>query len=219
MTDAPRIQLIKQIMPKKFLLAVSMGVDSYAALKFLTSKKYEVIPIHFHHGCPGNKTADKAAAKFVIETQDNRDHYIEFGQNGQKSEKELRDSRLNFYSNAAKKFGIRQIVTAHHLDDWVEGYLMNCFRGQPEREPIPLTSNFPDFDIFHPFLLNPKSAFERYLNHNGFDNFVVDSSNSVIKGSRRNFVRIDIIPKLMSNEVCLRKYGKKRISDAIRSLI
>ena len=45
------IKIIKDIVPKDqhHFVAVSMGVDSVAALLWLRSKNYNITPVHFNH--------------------------------------------------------------------------------------------------------------------------------------------------------------------------
>jgi len=130
-----------------------------------------------------------------------------------KTENECRQARLDFYSRVAKG---GTIVTAHHLNDWVESYLLNCLRGHPNHQPISFQSDFTDFKIIHPFLLTRKQDFKQYLERNGWMKYVVeDSSNSFVKGSRRNWIRNAIIPEMQTQRLSLEKFAKKKIEKMI----
>ena len=206
------IKVIKSIMPPRFILGVSMGVDSLAAWAYLKSKKYDFIPVHFHHKCLGNKNADLAAENF----RKLGGKYIGYRKDTtSNTESSLREARLEYFHTVSKETGIRNIITAHHLDDWVEGYLLNCFRGKPTNKPFNLVSTFDGFNIIHPFLLSPKQSFIQYLTRTGNTFACEDTTNVIIKGSRRNWVRKVIIPEMEKNQVSLRKYALRSINEQI----
>lgn len=203
------IKVIKSILPKDkhYHIAVSMGVDSVAALFWLRWKGYSFTPLHFNHNLRAQNgiMQDKflKLCSFL-----NLQGKTEIGI-GLKTEAECREARLNFYSKAAKD---GTIITAHHLNDWVESYLLNCLRGHPNKHPFELESKFPNFNVAHPFLLTKKEDFNQFLKRNGWTDWVVqDESNSVIKGSRRNWLRCDIIPEMKKQKLSLEKYAKRRI--------
>jgi tRNA(Ile)-lysidine synthetase-like protein len=204
------IKVIKQVLPKDkhYHLAVSMGVDSVAALFWLRWKGYQVTPVHFNHNLRAqNGTMHERflalCDKLGIQGKS------EIWSKGFGTEAECRDARLDFYSRAAKD---GTIITAHHLNDWVENYLLNCLRGHPNKRPFDLESKFPNFTIIHPFLPSKKQDFKDLLERNGWMEWVVeDFSNSVVKGSRRNWIRQNIIPEMTSQRISLEKYAKRRI--------
>ena len=204
------IKIIKRILPKDkhYHLAVSMGVDSVAALFWLRGKGYNVPRLHFNHNIRAqNGTMQERfldlCRKLGIEGK------TEIGLN-LTTEADCRNARLEFYSKAAKD---GTIITAHHLNDWVESYLLNCFRGHPNKRPFELESKFPDFTVVHPFLPSKKQDFREYLERNGWMEWVVeDESNSTTKGSRRNWVRSAVIPEMARQKLSLEKYAKRKIS-------
>lgn len=204
------IKIVKQILPKDkhYHLAVSMGMDSVAALFWLRWKGYSFTPLHFNHNLRAqNGTMHE---KFLLLCDKvNIKGKSEIWVRGAGTEAECRDARLDFYSRSANG---GTIITAHHLNDWVESYLLNCLRGQPNRRPFELESRFPDFTVIHPFLPSKKEDFRQFLERNGWMEWVVqDSSNSVVKGSRRNWLRCNIIPEMSRQRLSLEKYAKRRI--------
>lgn len=209
------IKIIKQILPKErhYFLAVSMGVDSVAALFWLKSKGYDFTPLHFNHNLRAQNGIMQD--RFIdICNRLNLDGKTEIGI-GLKTEEECRRARLNFYSNVAKG---GTIITAHHLNDWVESYLLNCLRGHPSHRPFELISDFEDFKIIHPFLLSRKKDFQQYLERNGWMQYVVeDDSNKITKGSRRNWVRCVIIPQMKNQKLSLEKFAKRKISRILEN--
>jgi len=207
------IKVIKQILPKgmPYHLAVSMGVDSVAALFWLRWKGYSFTPLHFNHNLRAQNGIMQERFLALCSVL-NLEGKTEIGI-GLKTEADCRNARLDFYSRAAKD---GTIITAHHLDDWVESYLLNCLRGHPNKHPFELESRFPNFKVVHPFLLSKKQDFRQYLERNNWMSWVVqDQSNAVIKGSRRNWLRCAIIPEMMKQRLSLEKYAKRRIGKLV----
>lgn len=208
------IRIIKSILPKNrtYHFAVSMGVDSVAAASLMLRKGYRIIPIHFNHGLrPQNELM---MYKFLDFCKDfGLKGFVSKGQN-LKTEAECREARLEFYKDVAHN-GL--IITAHHLNDWVESYLLNCFRGHPNHDPFDLVSHFDTFSIAHPFLLSRKKDFIEYLDSNNLMKYtIIDETNEVSEGSRRNWIRNIIIPNMKSNKVSLEKFAKRQITKLIK---
>jgi tRNA(Ile)-lysidine synthetase-like protein len=208
------IKIIKQLAPKQnhYFLAVSMGVDSVSALLWLRSKGYNITPLHFNHNLRSqNGTMQERFFELCdfLGLEGKTDIGI-----GLKTEVDCRTARLDFYSRVAQN---GTIITAHHRNDWVENYLLNCLRGHPSHNPFELTSYFENFKVIHPFLLTRKIDLKQYLERNGWMRFVVeDESNSQIKGSRRNWVRNAIIPQMQQQKLSLEKYAKRKINSLLK---
>jgi len=213
------IKIIKQLLNKEktVYVTVSMGVDSLASLHWLMWKGYKVVGVHFNHKIrEQNDEMEKNFQKFCEE------FHIKgicgYG-NNLNTESECRRARVEFYSTIFKEEeGI--LITAHHLNDWIESYLLNCFRGKPDHEPIPLWSLFPNYKVVHPFLLTKKKDFQQYVDRNKLKHYIVeDETNSAVKGSRRNWVRQRIIPEMAKNELSLEKFAKKKIESLVEEVI
>jgi tRNA(Ile)-lysidine synthase len=211
------IRVIKQILPKErhYHLAVSMGVDSVAAMFWMRWKGYNFTPLHFDHNLrPQNgimhERFHELCSKLGIEGKS------DIWAKGMGTEAECRQARLDFYKRAA---GGGIIVTAHHLDDWIENYLLNCFRGHPHHHPLELESSFPEFRVVHPFLPTRKEDFRQFLERNDWNGWVVeDETNRVVKGSRRNWIRRSILPEMTKQRLSLEKYAKRKIKKMAESI-
>jgi tRNA(Ile)-lysidine synthase TilS/MesJ len=205
------IKVIKHIMPKdrRYHIAVSMGLDSVAALFWLRWKGYQITPLHFNHNLRAqngimHERFLALCRRFEIEGKS------EIWVRGAGTEADCRNARLDFYSREARG---GTIITAHHLNDWVESYLLNCLRGHPSKRPFELESKFPDFTVIHPFLPTRKEDFRQFLERNGWMEWVVqDQTNSVVKGSRRNWLRCAMIPEMKKQRLSLEKYAKRKIA-------
>lgn len=222
------IKIIKQLVNKNdyYLFSVSMGIDSVSAFIWMKNKGYNVFPIHYNHNLrPQNDLMQRQymhlCQKFVAGS--NYDYnpisYTETAETGPKTEVECRNMRLSFYDRASNWFksvfrvkNKPRIITAHHLDDYVESYILNCFRGHPTHVPIDFISKFENYEIVHPFILTKKKDFRQYLERNNYMKYVVqDETNTVTKGSRRNWIRNTIIPEMYKNKLSLEKYAKRKI--------
>ena len=215
-TEDVMIKTIKSIFPKsqRYYVAVSMGIDSVAAVSFMIRKGYNLVPIHFNHRL--RKQNDFMAEKFLDFCNSmGIDGHIGTGQN-LITESDCRNARLNFYQEIATG-GV--IVTAHHLNDWVESYLMNCFRGHPNHNPFELVSNFGTFSIIHPFLLSRKKDFIEYVERNNLKKYIIDDeTNKITKGSRRNWIRNNLIPEMKDHKLSLEKFAKRHILELSSNL-
>ena len=211
------IKIIDKLLPKNrnYYLAVSMGADSVAALFWLRWKNYNFIPLHFNHNIRAqNGTMQEKFLELSHEL--NLNGISEVGIN-LKTENDCRNARLNFYSKYAQN---GTIITAHHLNDWVESYLLNCFRGKPNVKPFSLESKFENFTIIHPFLLSRKSDFKQFLERNNWTKWIVqDESNFLIKGSRRNWIRNNIINEMRKQKLSLEKYALRKIKEEINKTL
>lgn len=207
------INVIKQILSKnkRYYLAVSMGLDSVAAYHWMIGKGYKVSPVHFNHKLRSQN--DLMENNFYdLCKATNSKPIIGYGEN-LKTEAECREARINFYNKICKN---EIIITAHHLNDYVESYLLNCFRGHPNKEAIPLESQFENFKIIHPFLLTTKKDFKQYVERNNCSQYIVeDETNNFIKGSRRNWVRSVIIPEMNLQKLSLEKFAKRKINKQL----
>lgn len=210
------IKAIKSLIDKSegLYVATSMGSDSVACLHWMLRKRYRLKAIHYNHKMrPQNDEMEKKFQDFC------NDFKVEgicgFGSN-LKTEQECRAARINFFSQQAE---LKKVVTAHHLNDWVEGYILNCFRGKNEHDPIPLLSSFKNFEIVHPFLLTRKKDFEQYVDRNKLNHYIVeDETNTILKGSRRNWIRHKIIPEMEKNQLSLEKFAKRKIGTLAQGL-
>lgn len=206
------INIVRNIVSKDehYYFAVSMGVDSVSAYFWMRSKGYNVSPIHFNHKL---RSQNDLMEEKYLELCD-ATHKIPIVGKGKNldTEGDCRKARLEFVKSVLP-FGA-SLLTAHHLNDVVESYLLNCFRGKPNNNIISLVSNFPEYKIVHPFLLSRKKDFIQYAERNDLMRFVVaDETNGVVKGSRRNWIRNVIVPEMKKQKLSLEKFCFDKIKD------
>lgn len=187
---------------KKYIVAVSGGVDSVVLLHKLSSasspsnpKSPIFIVAHFDHGI---RTDSHADAEFVesLARSYGCDFILGRAELGKEaSEVVAREARYEFLYSAMKQSGAEAIITAHHQGDVVETMLVNMLRGTSPRGLV----GFNKVNIVRPFLDKPKSWITEYASENKLE-WKEDSTNSDQR-YLRNYIRISLIPKLDTKHV------------------
>lgn len=200
---------------KDFVFMVSGGVDSIAAahwLKFNYRKKFKII--HFNHKVQAiNDFMHTTMYGFVKDFFDldkyrvmvrlERDTPAFFKDTSEDGLRKWRHHKLEGLGGT--------YVTAHHLNDAVENYLMNCLHGNPEHQPIPWNTYFlGNFTINHPFLQTPKRDFIAYAKENDLMKYVVEDPTNNDNGPKRNWVRNVIIPEINDRNLGIETVVRKK---------
>jgi tRNA(Ile)-lysidine synthase len=200
------IKVNKKYLPQVFSVAISGGIDSLACAHFLHKSGQKFQAIHYNHNQrPQNDLMQKACESFCA------DHKIKLivGKCSVRINKNiedgLRQERLKFFSQVGGS-----IVQCQHLQDAVESYISNTFKGCPEHKPIQEFTDFNSFSIYRPFILNIKKNFENWVDKNNlFEYLQIDESNEDQR-YERNWIRKTIIPEIESrrglNKVVLKKF-------------
>lgn len=197
-------------------MAVSGGVDSIAAAYFLgVMQKRDITVMHFNHNLRDqNFEMQKSVEKFC----DAYGFNLISGEAKRplKTEDECRKARIKFFFEYCNG---NTLITGHHFDDAVESHILNFLRGKEEYLPIPIETDFGNGNrIIHPFLLKEKQFFEFIVKKNKLERFVVhDETNDVIKGSRRNFIRLQLLPLLASQGLGFKKIVRKRYLERLQN--
>ena len=113
---------------KKFVLAVSGGMDSMVLLDFM-SRKYdcEMIAVaHFDHGTRQSSKDDYDFVKRVCAEKGIEFHGKHAKLGAGVSEEKARDARYKYLFSVAQN---NTLYTAHHLDDLTESVVINLLRG------------------------------------------------------------------------------------------
>jgi len=205
------IQVKQQFVPKEpFTLLISSGIDSVCAahwLKFQYRKDFALL--HFNHQVQTvNYDMGNAVLNFaydfdfgvnIISRKMTQPAFLDTSENG------LRQWRHHELAKLSGNF-----VTAHHLNDAVENYLMNCLQGTAEHKPISWFTQFSGFSIYHPFLLTTKQDFIDYAHANDLMKYVVEDPTNHDLSNNRSWMRQKLIPVLDERELGLEKIVKKK---------
>jgi tRNA(Ile)-lysidine synthase len=169
-------------LPKQLTVAFSGGVDSCAAVDFL-SRKHDVTCAFFHHGTENSERAYEFVANFC---SDRRLSLI-FARisepdvpKGISQEEHWRDQRYTFLRT------LGPVITAHHLDDCVETYIHSALNGTPK--VIPMIRN----NVLRPFLTTRKSELISWCQRHDVP-WIEDASNQDSK-YMRNYIRNELMP-------------------------
>lgn len=200
---------------EQYIIALSGGCDSVAALYAFASLKFNCIACHVQHG-----------------EESHRQQFAEFCKNLCEKlnvplvlKKITVNSTTNWEANArharyqalAEVNATGTLVTAHHLDDQVETFFLKALRGAGSRglscmethghNPIVKSQR-----LVRPFLMLEKHLLEHFLMEHGVE-WITDPSNNSVDFDR-NFLRLDILPLIESRWPNYRK----SIAAAIGSL-
>jgi tRNA(Ile)-lysidine synthetase-like protein len=201
------------------ILLCSSGVDSVAASHYFVEKykrqfKFGISSLHFNHKMRlQNFVMAEKYRKFSKEALGQYSGVIDLDCKG-KTEAACRSARLNWIQN----YGRNTIfITAHHLDDCCESYLMNVLRGKEGFLPVPFISEFPNnVFICHPFLETKKQDFIDYVEKHNLTKYVEeDETNKITKGSRRNMIRNEMIPLLNEHKMGIQTIVRKKLRERL----
>ena len=191
-------QKVKPLKQYNFLVAVSGGVDSMVLANLFIQNNLNFSIAHCNFGLRAEES--NADQEFILSwSRKNKIKYFSskfsttaFCEKSNVSIQEgARNLRYNWFNELKVIHKFDYIVTAHHLDDQLETYLINSMRGTGLKGllGIPeITSN-----LFRPLLQILKDEILVYAEVNKID-FREDSSNSK-NDYYRNMIRNTIIPE------------------------
>lgn len=183
-----------------FSIGVSGGVDSIVLLDILRKNDFNIQVLHFNHKIRNNSDEDE---KLVIDYCEKYSlkYKIGYGKNlcGNNLEMKAREQRWEFLEKSTKNFS-NLIITAHHLNDLVENYVMGIIRGNNLKSCVmpqkTITEN--GFIRFKPLLKDVLKeqlynfAVKRNLQWN---EDLTNNDNNML----RNHVRNIIIPEMLKS--------------------
>lgn len=204
------VSLVDDISSKKFLLAVSGGADSMvlAHLFKIQNSKFQIAHVNYHFREEDSNLDQKLVEDFC--KKNNIKFHLKDVSDEEKSKMKslqnwAREIRYDFFFKILEEENLDYIVTAHHLNDELETFLINLSRGSGIRglSGIPANEN----QILRPFLKFSKDEIYEFAKRNNID-FREDKSNKK-NDYLRNKIRNEIVPKLLeTNENFLQNFGK-----------
>lgn len=202
---------------RSIIVMCSGGIDSVAALHYFAKKNLSNLRVngyHFNHKIrPQN---DVMVERVQALCDQLRVPLLSASAKKQlNTEAEYREARMLPLRDRRDSI----IITGHHLNDCVESYLLNCLRGHQGYLPIPFYTQLKEQKntfITHPFILVTKEKLKNYcIKHDLMQYVEEDDTNTTVKGSRRNFLRNQIIPQLDKENIGLEKVVKKIIEKRL----
>ena len=192
-------QNFPELLSAKLLLAVSGGVDSMVMLDVLKKLNLNIFVAHCNFKLRGEESeAETQFLKSYLEQQ-NIPHQIiyfdteDYAQNQKLSiQLAARKLRYNWFYDLLKTQNLDYIITAHHLDDQVETFLINFTRGTGIEGLTGMPAK--NDKIMRPFLVASRQEILDYANTNQVE-WRDDSSNASTKYFR-NKIRHKVVPVL-----------------------
>lgn len=192
------IKLLTKL-PKQIAVAFSGGVDSLAAVNFL-SRKHDVLCVYFDHGTAHSKKALDFVDQYCMKNQ----LRLLVGVNTATKPRDL--SWEEFWRIERYKFldkCLEPVITAHTLDDCVETYIFSALHGSAKT--IPLQRN----RVVRPFLTTTKYTLQQWCISRGLD-WLEDVTNLDPK-FQRNYIRHHLLPHALHVNPGLYKTVKKLV--------
>ena len=192
-------QNFSQLKDKKLLLAVSGGIDSMVLMYLFQQLNYDISIAHCNFQLRGRESdEDENFVKSEAEKFKIPNYFIRFDTEDYSKENKLstqlsaRKLRYDWFQELLSENQLDYLVTAHHLDDNVETFLINFTRGTGLEglTGIPAQNG----NIIRPLLPFSREEIENYAKENNIQ-WREDSSNATDKYFR-NKLRHKIVPKL-----------------------
>ena len=196
----------------KLIIAVSGGVDSIVLFHLCLKLKLNFFVAHCNFKL--RKKESDLDEKFVRDLAIK--HNIKFytksfntkklSDNDNKSiQMVARELRYSWFEELSKELNVKHILTAHHLDDSLETFLINLSRGSG----IDGLLGIPEVNdtVYRPLLIFKKDEILSYAKENKIT-WREDSSNKK-REYLRNQIRLEVIPKLKEiNQNLLDNFSK-----------
>lgn len=204
-TQSKSLNLAEKIKPyvhqnQKILLAFSGGIDSTVLLHLLVALKHpynlQLRAIYVHHGLSPHannwaKHVQQICREFQIPC-----HIEHIMVDGTRNvEAQARHARYEAIAAHLRKDEV--VMTAQHLDDQCETFLLALKRGSGPTglAAMPTVISFYSSQFIRPFLSIPRKKIEAYAHAHNLQ-WVEDESNDDCRYDR-NFLRLSVIPILM----------------------
>lgn len=189
-------QINPDIKDKKYLLAISGGIDSMVLLHLFFNQKlnFEVAHCNFQLRAE-DSNLDQNLVEDYCQTHQIICHTktFEISQKPQQStQMQARELRYDWFNELLNNRHLHQIVTAHHANDQVETFLINFTRGSGLEGLTGISNSL----VLRPLLQFSKHDILQFAKENNIF-FREDQSNKATKYVR-NKIRWQVIPTLES---------------------
>lgn len=195
-------QSLKKICPnfleRKFLLAVSGGADSMVLIELfrLSNLKFDVAHVNYHFRGEDSNLDMMLVQEYCLQNQI-QFHLKDVSEEEKSTMKSLqnwaRNLRYDFFFDILNERKLDNILTAHHLNDELETFLINLSRGSGIKglSGIPKNEN----QILRPLLNYSKDDIYSFAKENNVE-FREDKSNKK-NDYLRNKIRNQLTPQIL----------------------
>ena len=179
---------LEELQNGRNLLAFSAGSDS-TALFFLLQEQgipFDIAIVNYK--LRPSSDAEVAYAKELAQKFGKNIYVKTAPLQGSNIEARARQIRYNFFSDIIKEQGYTSLVTAHHLDDLLEWFLMQLTKGAGVAELVGMepVQKRDGYTLVRPLLLTPKDEIKNYLTQKKIKYFK-DESNEDLSYTRNLF--------------------------------
>ncbi len=193
-----------------FLLAVSGGADSMT-LAFIFNDlglNFQIAHVNYKLRAEDSDADQKVVADFCFKNEI-KFHLYEVSERDNKPENSIqlwaRELRYNFFKRIQEKENLEFLVTAHHLNDQLETFIINLSKASGIKGLSGIPAN--DHKILRPLLHFSKEEIYNFVAKNQIE-FREDLSNKK-SDYLRNKIRNEVVPKLFeTNEHFLDNFKK-----------
>jgi len=200
--------VIKSIKSSYFFIACSGGVDSMVLIHLAKKFKLKAHVLHINYNLRGIESADDAnflkdyclknTIPLTVHEVQLKNQLNQFGGNLQN---EARKIRYDFFASNLSQVENSKLLIAHHLDDQIETFWLQLYRGSGLKGMAGM--NKVNKDFIRPFLDIPKNDLIEYAISNNL-NWREDKSNTS-NDYQRNTWRNEYIPFLNEKIPSLRE--------------
>jgi tRNA(Ile)-lysidine synthase len=190
--------LIPNANSKKYLLAVSGGIDSMVMLHLFQQSSFSFAVANINFKLRGEEADNEARFLNNYCLENNIKLFQkEFDTEGYATTNKIsiqmaaRDLRYQWFGKLAKERNYNYVAIAHHLDDQSETFFINTLRGTGIAG-LHGIAKLKD-NIIRPLLFSTREEITRYATKNGIP-YKDDSSNASDK-YQRNYIRHHILPE------------------------
>ncbi|WP_267402336.1 MULTISPECIES: tRNA lysidine(34) synthetase TilS [unclassified Chryseobacterium] len=181
-----------------YLLAVSGGADSMVLAALFQSSGYQFEIAHINYKLRGEDSElDQKVVEKFCEKNNIKFHLYPVSEKDQKPENSIqlwaRELRYHFFKKIQEKQNLEFLVTAHHLNDQLETFIINLSKASGINGLSGIPSN--DNHILRPLLDFTKDEIYDYAREKNID-YREDLSNKK-SDYLRNKIRLEIVPKLL----------------------
>jgi tRNA(Ile)-lysidine synthase len=191
----------RMVIPGKYVVAVSGGVDSMVLLHSIATiaqhnPSISLVVAHFDHGIRSDSAADRNLVEDAAKQLSIPFEYSEAHLGPGISEATARHARYNFLWSVKRLHQADYIVLAHHQDDVIETMCLNLLRGTGWRGLVSLKEK--NGDLLRPFLSLPKSELIAYAEQQGL--IWHEDSTNADTSIRRNYLRYRIAERMNEDQ-------------------
>ena len=203
------------LIKEKSIVCCSGGIDSVVLVNLMLSISKNFVVAHCNFNLRGDESNEdqefvrKLCDKYSLEFFTKSFNTKKIKQDSNKSIQMIaRDLRYDFFEELSSKLNINYILTAHHLNDSLESFIINISRGSGLDGLIGIPEN--NNKIIRPLIGFQKNKIVHYAKTKNLK-WRQDSSNKN-NSYLRNKIRNSIIPELEKLEGNFLKNFKKSIS-------